>query len=119
VSWRCWTNHQRGEHKNGALRPAPHRAAFWFDPYSRQFYGRACYLRRTHMFNTNFLFASLIWSAIGFGYCVYAKKQRSWVPMVGGVLMIAASYLVSSILLMSLICLGLMATVFVMLKQGY
>lgn len=71
------------------------------------------------MFNANFLFASLIWSAIGLGYCIYGKKQRSWVPLVGGVFMIAASYLVSSVLVMSLICIGLMAAVHFMLKQGY
>jgi len=71
------------------------------------------------MFSTNFLFASLIWSAIGLGYCVYGKKQRSWVPMSGGMLMIAASYLVSSVLLMSLICMGLMAAVYFMMKQDY
>jgi hypothetical protein len=44
------------------------------------------------MFNTHFLFASLIWGSFGVGYFIYCKKQSSWVPMVGGVLMIAASY---------------------------
>ena len=71
------------------------------------------------MFETNFLFASLIWSAIGVGYCVYGKRQRSWVPMTGGLLMIAASYMAGSALVMSLVCLGLMAAVYVMLKRGY
>jgi 4-hydroxybenzoate polyprenyltransferase len=71
------------------------------------------------MFNTNFLFASLIWSAIGLGYCVYGKRQRSWVPMAGGVFMIVASYFAGSALMMSLICIGLMAAVYLMLKQGY
>ena len=71
------------------------------------------------MFSANFLFASLIWSAIGLGYCIYGKRQSSWVPMAGGVLMIAASYMVGSALVMSLICIGLMGTVYIMLKQGY
>jgi hypothetical protein len=39
--------------------------------------------------------------------------------MAGGVLMIAASYMVGSVLVMSLICIGLMGTVYIMLKQGY
>ena len=71
------------------------------------------------MFNTNFLFASLIWSAVGVGYWVYGKRQSSWVAMAGGMLMIAVSYLAGSALAMSLVCIGLMAAVYMMLKQGY
>ena len=71
------------------------------------------------MFNTHFLFASLIWGSVGFGYFIYGKKQSSWVPMIGGLSMIAASYFVMSAFLMSLICLGLMAAIYVLLKRGY
>ena len=71
------------------------------------------------MFSANFLFASLIWGSVGFGYFIYGKKQASWVAMVGGALMMAASYFVGSALLMSLICLGLIVAVYVLLKQGY
>jgi hypothetical protein len=72
-----------------------------------------------NLLDAKFLFASLIWGSIGVGYCIYGKRQQSWVPMAGGVLMIAASYFVGSALLMSLICMALMAAVFVLLKQGY
>jgi len=68
--------------------------------------------------NTSFLFASLVWGSVGLGYFIYGKKQSSWVPMVGGVLMMAASYFVSSAFLMALVCLGLMAGVYLMLKRG-
>ena len=71
------------------------------------------------MFNAHFLFASLIWGSIGVGYFIYGKKQSSWVPMVGGVLMIAASYFTGSALVMSLICIGLMVAMYVLLKRGY
>ena len=71
------------------------------------------------MFDTHFLFASLIWGSVGVGYFIYGKKQSSWVPMIGGLLMIGASYLVGSALLMSLIGLGLMAAIYVVLKRGY
>jgi hypothetical protein len=71
------------------------------------------------MFNANFLFASLIWGSVGLGYFIYGKKQGSWVPMVGGVLMMAASYLVGSALLMSLLSVGLIVLVYVLLKRGY
>ncbi len=71
------------------------------------------------MFETNFLFASLIWGSIGLGYFIYGKRQRSWIPMVGGVLMMALSYFAGSVLVMSLACLGLMAAVHMLLKRGY
>jgi len=71
------------------------------------------------MLNTNWLFVSLIWGSIGIGYFIYGKKQKSWVPMLGGAGMIAASYFVGSALLMSLICAGLIAGVYLLLKSGY
>jgi hypothetical protein len=70
------------------------------------------------MFNTSFLFASLLWGSVGLGYFIYGKKQSSWSPMVGGVLMMVASYFVGSALLMSLACIGLMVAVYVLLKRG-
>jgi hypothetical protein len=71
-----------------------------------------------NLLDAKFLVASLIWGSIGFGYCIYGKRQQSWVPMVGGALMIAASYLVGSALLMSLICVAIMALVHFLLKYG-
>ena len=32
-------------------------------------------------------------------YFIYGKKQGSWIPMVGGIIMIAASYLAGTALL--------------------
>ena len=55
------------------------------------------------MFNASFLFASLIWGSIGVGFAIYGKKQRAMAPLVGGILLIAISYLISSALLMSLV----------------
>jgi len=71
------------------------------------------------MFEASFLFASLIWGSVGVGYFIYGKKQQSWTPMIGGILMIVASYFVSSALLMSLICAALMVAVYVLVKRGY
>ena len=70
------------------------------------------------MFDINYLFASLIWGSIGFGYFLYGKKQGSWVPMLGGGLMMVASYFASSALVMSLISIGIMWAVYVRMKQG-
>ena len=71
------------------------------------------------MFNAHFLFASLIWGSIGFAFFIFGKKQSSWVPLIGGLLMLAVSYLVSSALGMSLICVGIVAVIWFLLKRGY
>ena len=71
------------------------------------------------MFSANFLFASLIWGSVGLGYFIYGKKQGSWVPMVGGIVMIAASYVAPSALIMSLISIGIIALVYCLLREGY
>jgi hypothetical protein len=71
-----------------------------------------------NVFDTNYLFASLLWGSIGFGYCLYGKRQREIVALVGGLTMIAVSYLVSSALLMSLISIALMIAVYWLLRRG-
>jgi hypothetical protein len=75
--------------------------------------------RRVNLLDVNFLFASLIWGSIGVGYFIYGKRQQSIVPLMGGILMIAASYFASSALMMSVICAGLMAAVYILLRKGF
>ena len=70
------------------------------------------------MFSANLLFASLIWGSVGAGYFIFGKKQRAWVPMVGGILMVVVSYAVGSAALMSLISMGIVAAVYFLLKRG-
>jgi len=70
-------------------------------------------------FNSSFLFASLLWGSFGFGYWIYGKKQREMMPMVGGVAMIAVSYVVNSWLLMTLICVALMISVYQLMQRGF
>ena len=71
------------------------------------------------MFNASFLFASLVWGSIGVGYFIYGKKQQSFSPMIGGILMIGVSYFVGSALLMSAICVLIILAVYGLLKRGY
>jgi hypothetical protein len=71
------------------------------------------------MFSASFLFASLLWGSVGVGYFIYGKKQQSLPAMVGGILMVGASYLVGSALLMSLMCVLVMAAVYGFVKRGY
>ena len=54
-----------------------------------------------NLFDTSFLFASLLWGSVGMGYFIYGKKQSAMMPMIGGVVICAVSYVVSSWLLMT------------------
>jgi len=70
------------------------------------------------MFNSNTLFASLIWGSIGFGMAIYGKKQGSLIPLLGGIALMATSYIVSSALYMSLISMAFIVAVFLLRKLG-
>jgi hypothetical protein len=63
------------------------------------------------LLNQHYLWASCIWGAIAGGYWVYGMRQKSLIPFLGGVAMIAASFLIVSALLMSLACLAIMFAV--------
>jgi len=76
-------------------------------------------LSAVDLLNEHYLWASCIWSAIASGYLVYGWRQRATIPFVGGVVMTAASFFISSALLMSLACIALMFVVYWLVKQGY
>ncbi len=68
--------------------------------------------------SANTLFASLIWGSVGAGYFFYGKKQNALAPVLGGIAMVAVSLLVSNWLWMSLLCVGVMAGVWLHLRQN-
>jgi len=67
--------------------------------------------------DASYLLASVLWSGIGVGYWVYGKKQRSAPPLVGGVALIAISWLISSAFWMSVAAIGIMAGVYFWSRQ--
>ncbi len=69
--------------------------------------------------DAQFLFASLIWGTIGSGMFIYGWKQKSMVPLGGGLLLVCGSYFISSAILMSLASLLILAGVYWLKKQGY
>jgi hypothetical protein len=69
-------------------------------------------------FDAKFLFASLVWGSIGLGYFIYGMKQQKFAPLAGGLAMMAASYFVSSALLMSLMSIALMVAVYMLVRRG-
>jgi hypothetical protein len=67
----------------------------------------------------HYLLASCLWGAVASGYLIYGWRQRATIPFLGGVVMTAASFFITSALLMSLACIALMFAVYWLLKQGY
>src|SRR5689334_20113648 len=70
-------------------------------------------------FNSNVLFASSFWGSVGTGYFIFGNKQRPWPSMVGGIGIIAVSYLVWSVCLMSLASIAIMAGVYLLRQPAW
>ncbi|MFO1458120.1 MAG: hypothetical protein U1G08_01835 [Verrucomicrobiota bacterium] len=66
-----------------------------------------------------FLWASLIWGSLGTGYLVYGWRQKEPVPAVGGLIVVALSYLVGGWLAMSLASLATLVLVHVLIRRGW
>jgi hypothetical protein len=71
------------------------------------------------MFETNTLFASLIWGGIGSGFLIYGWKQKAAVPLGVGLALTAISYFVGSAMYMSLAAVGIFVVMYWLKKQGY
>lgn len=74
-------------------------------------------IKAESLLDEHFLFASLIWGAVGGGYLLYARRQRMIAPFLGGVAMIGASFMIVSWLWMSLVCVALMVAVRQLVKR--
>ena len=70
------------------------------------------------MFDTHFLYASLLWGTIGGGCILYGKKQGAAPPLIAGFALLAASF-IPSVLLMSGLSVLLLAGMVWGLRQGY
>ncbi len=70
------------------------------------------------MFDTPFLYASLLWGTIGGGCIVYGKKQGAALPLIAGFALLAASF-IPSVWLMSVLSVLLLAGMVWGLRQGY
>jgi hypothetical protein len=69
--------------------------------------------------DSNSMFASVIWGAIGSGFAIYGYKQKQMIPLFGGIAIVAGSYfLANSALLMSLFSIAAIAAIF-WLKRHY
>lgn len=57
--------------------------------------------------NENFLWASMIWSAVAGGYLIYGWKQKSGLALAAGFALTAMSWIGPTALIMSLVCIGI------------
>jgi hypothetical protein len=71
------------------------------------------------LLDEHFLLALLWWGSVAGGYLLYARKQREIPPFLGGVVMMGASFLVVSWFWMSVICLAMVAGVYLVMKRGH
>jgi hypothetical protein len=60
---------------------------------------------------STYLFAALIWGSIGLGFAIYGKKQKALPSLLGGILLMGISYIISSALYMSLVGVVLVAAI--------
>ena len=72
----------------------------------------------TSSWTQSFIWASMIWGAIGSGYMLYGWRQKSMMPFVGGIVITVVACFIPA-LPMTLICLATMFGVWWLLKQGY
>jgi hypothetical protein len=71
------------------------------------------------LLDEHFLFASVIWGGVAGGYLFYARKQREIMPFIGGIAMMAVSFMVASWFWMSLASIAIMVAVYSLMKRGY
>jgi hypothetical protein len=64
------------------------------------------------------LWASMLWGVVGSGFVIYGKKQGKPVPLVGGLVMIGASYFCETALLMSVVGIALTAGIWWLTRRG-
>ena len=70
------------------------------------------------MFESSFLYASLLWGTIGGGCIVYGKKQGAAPPLIAGFALLVVSF-IPSIWLMSLLSVLFLAGMVWGLRRGY
>jgi hypothetical protein len=71
------------------------------------------------MFDSNTLFASLLWGGVGTFFFIFGWKQKSPIPLGGGVVITGICYFVASALYMSLANALVLVLMYWLKRQGY
>lgn len=64
--------------------------------------------------NVNWLLLSMFYSTVGLGMFMYGKKAVRFVPLIAGILLMVVPYFIPSLIWMSLACVALMVSPFVL-----
>lgn len=64
--------------------------------------------------NVNWLLLSMVYSTVGLGMFMYGKKAVRFVPLLAGIALMIVPYFLGSLLWMSIICVVLMASPFIL-----
>lgn len=64
--------------------------------------------------NVNWLLLSMVYSTVGLGMFMYGKKAVRFVPLLAGIALMIVPYFVGSLLWMSIICIPLMVSPFIL-----
>ena len=75
-------------------------------------------LNQAGSLNQSFLLANCFWGAVASGYLIYGWRQRSLIPFLGGLAMLAVSCFTPAIT-MSVASIGIMFAVWWLCRQGY
>lgn len=70
-------------------------------------------------FDPGLLFLSLITGGVGFVLFIYGKKQDRWPQLAGGIALMAYPYFVPTFGLSLAIGVGIVAAVWIAVRQGY
>ncbi len=64
--------------------------------------------------DTNWLLLSMVYSTVGLGMFMYGKKAVRFVPLLAGVALMIVPFFMSSLLWMSIVCVALMGSPFLL-----
>lgn len=82
-------------------------------------FGSVGSLTSVDLFNESFLWASLVWGALGTAYTVYGWRQKAPVPLGGGLILTLVSIFVGNWIIMSLVSLAILGLVHWLLSRGW
>ena len=63
--------------------------------------------------DSSYIFAAFFWGTVGFGFFIFGKKQKSIIPLIGGILLMGISYAIRTALNLSLISIAIIVAIYV------
>ena len=69
-------------------------------------------------FNTDFLYASLLWGTLGAGFLIYGRKQAAIMPTACGILLIVSSFIPSALIMSGVSILAIAGTTW-LARRGF